>query len=60
MNPTRLLLRATRLAQHPPPMWKVKLVFGIILACAALFAIERVFGWPDALTVTGGGLRISR
>ncbi|KPP91079.1 MAG: hypothetical protein HLUCCA08_14165 [Rhodobacteraceae bacterium HLUCCA08] len=49
MNP-RWLLRAKRLAQHPPPMWKVKLVFGVIAACLILFAVERWLGAPDWMT----------
>ncbi len=55
----RYLLRAKRLAQNPPPMWKVKLVIGIVLVCAALFLVERYIGWPDALGRSGGGLRIN-
>ncbi len=49
MNP-RWLLRAKRWAQNPPSPAKIKLVAGIVLFCIVLFAIERVWGWPDWLT----------
>lgn len=49
MNP-RWFLRAKRLAQSPPSWVRVKLVFAIILLCAALWGYEQVFGWPEVLT----------
>jgi hypothetical protein len=50
MNPM-WLLRAKRWAQNPPPLSRILLVFGIIAVCGALYAIETIWGWPDALTV---------
>ena len=49
MNP-RWLLMAKRWAQNPPSMGRVKLVIAIVLACAALYGIEAVWGWPEWLT----------
>jgi hypothetical protein len=51
VNEFRLLLRAKRLAQHPPPMWKIKLVIGIIALLVTIAAIERFVGWPDWMTL---------
>ncbi|WP_226780873.1 hypothetical protein [Oceaniglobus trochenteri] len=45
------LLRMSRWARNPPSWGKVKLVVGVIVVCALLFAIERWVGWPDALSV---------
>ncbi|SFP59924.1 hypothetical protein [Tranquillimonas alkanivorans] len=47
------LLRASRWARNPPSAKRVKLVVGVIAVCVALFAIERLVGWPDWLTVNG-------
>ncbi len=49
MDP-RWLLRASRWARNPPSARRVYLVLGIVALCLALFAIERLFGWPDWLT----------
>lgn len=49
MNP-RWLLRAKRWAQNPPSPAKIRFMAGIILLCLILYAIERLFGWPDWLT----------
>ncbi|WP_045390639.1 hypothetical protein [Falsirhodobacter sp. alg1] len=48
-------VRMARWARHPPPMWKVLLVFGVIAACGAMVLFERQVGWPDWLTVNSGG-----
>ena len=50
MNP-RWLLKAKRWAQNPPSARQVRFYFGIIAVCLAVFALERVFGWPDWLAV---------
>ncbi len=47
---TRWLLRMTRWAQNPPSAGRVKFVLAIIGVCIALYMVERVFGWPEALT----------
>ena len=50
MNYLHWLMRARRWAQHPPSAGRVALVLGVVGVCLALFAIERVIGWPDWLT----------
>ncbi len=54
MNP-RWLLRMKRLAQHPPSESRVKLVFGVIAVCLAIFVIERVVGFPDWMNASTAG-----
>lgn len=49
MNPA-WLMRARRWAQRPPSPGRVKLVLAVIALCAALFAVEALYGWPDWLT----------
>ena len=49
-NP-RHFLRMARWAKNPPSKARVKLVFAILGLCLLLFAVERVFGWPDWLTL---------
>ncbi|MBJ3762899.1 hypothetical protein ILP92_09090 [Maribius pontilimi] len=44
------MMRAKRWAQNPPSAKQVKLVLVVIAVCIALFAYERVMGWPDWLT----------
>ncbi len=53
------LIRMRRWAQHPPPMSRVLLVLAVIAVCLLLFGIERIWGWPDWLTVEpmGRGMR---
>ncbi len=51
---SRWLLRMTRWAQNPPSAGRVKFVLAIIAVCAALYAVERFYGWPDALTPDRG------
>ncbi len=48
----RWLLRMARWARKPPSAARVRLVAGVIVLCLVLFAIERLFGWPDWLTPT--------
>ncbi len=49
MNP-RWLLKAKRWAQNPPSPAKIKFVATILVVCFLLFAVERIWGWPDWLT----------
>ncbi|MFT7058569.1 MAG: hypothetical protein ACJASV_001070 [Pseudorhodobacter sp.] len=51
----RLLLRMARWARKPPSEGHVKLVLGVVAFCLLLFGIEYFFGWPDWLTLDGGG-----
>lgn len=48
-------VRMARWARHPPSPQRVKLVVIVILLCLALFAVERIWGWPDWLTPNTGG-----
>jgi hypothetical protein len=45
------LLRMRRWAQNPPSMGRVVLVVSVIAICLLLFAVERIWGWPEWLTV---------
>lgn len=45
------LLRMAKWARNPPSWGRVKLVVAVVSACLALYAIEAIFGWPEALTV---------
>ena len=45
------LLRAVGWARNPPSAKKMKFVLAIIAVVLALVAIEKLFGWPEALTV---------
>ncbi|MGX9350292.1 hypothetical protein ACS3QZ_03735 [Shimia sp. W99] len=47
----RHFLRMARWARNPPSERRVKLVFAIIAICLVVFAFERVFGWPDWMTL---------
>lgn len=47
------LVRMARWVRNPPSWGRVKLVAGIVLACLCLYAVEQVWGWPEALTVNG-------
>ncbi|MGR3662012.1 MAG: hypothetical protein ACU0CA_12635 [Paracoccaceae bacterium] len=52
LNP-RQMLRMTKWARKPPSIQRVKMVAAIIVACLLLFGFERLFGWPEWLTVDG-------
>jgi len=54
------LVRMRRWAQNPPSMRKVIFVVSIIALCLVLFAIERIWGWPDWLTVQPIGQGMGR
>lgn len=49
MNPL-WLIRMKRWVQNPPSPARIKLVAAIIGVCLLVFALERIFGWPAALT----------
>jgi hypothetical protein len=51
MNLTLWLVRAKRWAQNPPSWGRVKLVFAVIAISLGIYAVERIYGWPDWLTV---------
>jgi hypothetical protein len=46
-------LRMSRWARLPPSWGRVKLVAAVLLICLALYAIDRLFGWPAWLTPNG-------
>lgn len=52
MNPI-WFVRMARWARQRPPMWRIKLVLGVLAASFLLYGIEHVWGWPDWLTVNG-------
>ncbi|MBV1904241.1 MAG: hypothetical protein KUG58_11480 [Marinosulfonomonas sp.] len=47
----RQFVRMAKWAHKPPSASRVKLILGAIALCLILFAFERVFGWPDWLTM---------
>ena len=51
MIPLRWLLKAKRWATHPPPLRTVLFYGAIVVACLVVAGYERMFGWPDWLTV---------
>ncbi|WP_171129216.1 MULTISPECIES: hypothetical protein [unclassified Ruegeria] len=50
MNP-RHLLRMSKWARRPPSERRVKLVFGMLLACGVLAGIQYLGWWPDWATL---------
>ncbi|GLS85119.1 hypothetical protein GCM10010873_00920 [Cypionkella aquatica] len=52
MNPI-WLIRMSRWARNPPPLWRVKLVLGVIALCFVLWGVEQFWGWPDWLSTNG-------
>lgn len=49
------LLRMKRWVQNPPSMGRVIFVLTVIAICIALVIVERIWGWPEALTPHSGG-----
>ncbi|MEL6170372.1 MAG: hypothetical protein AAFR34_01205 [Pseudomonadota bacterium] len=52
-------LRMALWARNPPSTQRVILVLSVIGICLALYAVDRLFGWPEWLTpdrVPGGRL----
>ena len=47
------LMRMAKWARHPPSPARVKFVLSIVAACFALWGVELIWGWPEALTVNG-------
>jgi hypothetical protein len=47
----RWFLRMSRWARNPPPARRVILVLAVIAACFVLYGFEKIWGWPDWLTV---------
>lgn len=45
-------LRMAKWARNPPSEARVKLLLAVIALCLILFAVERLFGWPDWLTLS--------
>lgn len=45
------LIRMSRWARNPPPPRKVALVLAVVAACLAIWGVEQIWGWPEALTV---------
>ena len=53
----RQFFRMAKWARNPPGEKQVKLFLIVVALCLVLFGIERLFGWPDWLTMdnTPGG-----
>lgn len=47
------LIRMSKWARKPPSAARVKFVLAILAAAFALWGIEQLWGWPEALTVNG-------
>ncbi|MEM5475233.1 hypothetical protein [Pacificibacter sp. AS14] len=41
------LIRAKRWAHRPPSTKRIKLVFGVVLACLVLVGVEKFIGVPE-------------
>lgn len=50
-------LRASNWARNPPSDRRVALVVAVIGACIVIVLVERLLGWPEALTVDAVGRR---
>ena len=51
MDITRLLVRMALWVRRPPSRQQLILVAVVVAAALAVAAAERLFGWPEALTV---------
>ncbi len=49
------LVRMARWLRHPPSPGRVRLVLAIVALCVVLVLVERFVGWPEFLTLEGGG-----
>jgi hypothetical protein len=45
------LLRMARWARHPPSPARARLVVTVVALCFALWGVELIWGWPEALTI---------
>ena len=46
-------LRMAKWARKPPSDQRVKLFLAVLALCLVLFGLDRIFGWPDFLTISG-------
>jgi hypothetical protein len=51
------LVRAKRWARRPPSTRRIKLVFGVVLACLVLVGIEKFIGVPEWMQLERTGRR---
>ena len=49
MQDLRWLMRMSNWARRPPSLRRVQLFFAVAALCLALYAFDRLFGWPDWL-----------
>ncbi|MEY8118000.1 hypothetical protein AB9F26_06985 [Falsihalocynthiibacter sp. BN13B15] len=49
LNP-RQFLRIRLWTDKPPSLRRVLVVFGVVLACGAIYSVERWVGWPQELS----------
>lgn len=50
----RWLLRMSRWSRHPPSPRVLRVILLVAVLSLGLVAIERIWGWPEALTVNHG------
>lgn len=50
LNP-RHFLRMAKWARNPPSEKRLILIASVIAVCLVVFGVERLFGWPDWLSV---------
>ena len=51
------LVRMYRWVRTPPSERAVRVVLAIVALCFVLFAVELIWGWPEALTPNSGARR---
>ncbi|MCC0063965.1 MAG: hypothetical protein H6895_07745 [Defluviimonas sp.] len=51
----RHLVRMSRWARHPPPLWRVKLVFAVVALCLLIVGLDHFGLWPEGLRLPGTG-----
>lgn len=44
------LMRMARWARNPPSWGAFRFLLLIVVLCAALYAVDLIWGWPEALT----------
>ena len=47
----RQAFQMAKWARHPPSAQRIKLMIAVLMICVVLFGIDRIFGWPDFLTM---------
>lgn len=50
----RILLRLVQWLRHPPSRGFVRILVAVVVASLLILGLERLFGWPEWLTVNRG------